>query len=106
MKVIIPEKKLEEIAFKYLDKIFENLERSKGIDSDIVFKYHGKEYGVIGWEKMGNLWVYDKFVNNISSIIPIEKTKIESIIGKYVENKYNLEVRETLSVYGLDGKLS
>jgi hypothetical protein len=92
MKVIIPEKKLEEIAFKYLDKIFENLERSKGKDSDIVFKYHGKEYGVIGWEKMGNLWVYDKFVNNISSIIPIEKTKILKIISRYIKDRYKLEV--------------
>ena len=61
MKVIIPEKKLEEIAFKYLDKIFENLERSKGKDSDIVFKYHGKEYGM--------LWFFQLMVNSTYTIM-------------------------------------
>ena len=60
----------------------------------------------MGWEKPDVLYIYYELIDNIFQFIPIEKTKIESIIGKYVENKYNLEVRETLSVYGLDGKLS
>ena len=49
MKVIIPEKKLEEIAFKYLDKKFVNLEKVKGESFNIVFKYPGEEYGILGW---------------------------------------------------------
>ena len=97
MKVIIPENRLEQIIFKYLDVKFKDLEQSKGEYSDIniVFKYLGGERGILGWEKSGMLWIYHKLISNIFSFIPIEKTEIESIIGKYAENRYNLEVRDT-----------
>ena len=95
MKVIIPEKKLEEIAFKYLDKKFVNLEKVKGESFNIVFKYPGEEYGILGWEKSGSLWIYYKLIDNISSFIPIEKSEIQKIIGRYVKDRYNLKVRNT-----------
>ena len=95
MKVIIPEKKLEEIVFKYLDKRFEKLEKVKGESFNIVFKYPGEEYGILGWEKSGLLLIYYKLIDNIFSFIPIEKSEIQKIIGRYVEDRYNLEVRNT-----------
>ena len=98
MKVIIPEKKLEEIVFKYLDKRFEKLEKVKGESFNIVFKYPGEEYGILGWEKSGSLWVYHKLIDNIFSFIPIEKSEIQKIIGRYVEDRFNLKVRFTFAV--------
>ena len=95
MKVIIPEKKLEEIVFKYLDKRFEKLEKVKGKYFDIDFKYPGEEYGILGWEKSGLLWIYYKLIDDIFSFIPIEKSEIQKIIGRYVKDRYNLEVRNT-----------
>jgi len=103
MKVIIPENRLEQIIFKYLDVKFKDLEQSKGEYSDIniVFKYLGGERGILGWEKSGMLWIYHKLINNIFSFIPIEKTEIQSIIGKYVEDRYNLKVRNTATTSSL-----
>ena len=85
----------EQLTFKYLDKKFENLEQSKWKYYDIVFKYPGEDYGTLGWEKSGSLWIYYKLINNISSFIPIEKPEIQKIIGRYVEDRYNLKVTNT-----------
>ena len=97
MKITISENRIEQLIFKYLDKRFVNLEKVKGKYSDIVFKYPGEEYGILGWEKSGMLWIYYKLIDNISSIIPIEKSEIQKIIGRYVEDRFNLEVRNTES---------
>ena len=95
MKVIIPENRIEQIIFKYLDVKLKDLEQSKGEYCDIVFRLPDEKVGILGWES-DVLYIYHKLINNIFSFIPIEKTEIESIIGKYVENRYNLEVRDTL----------
>ena len=100
MKVIIPENRLEQIIFKYLDVKFKDLKQSKGKYYDIVFKYPGEDYGTLGWEKSGSLWIYYKLINNISSFIPIEKPEIQKIIGRYVEDRYNLKVTNTFLFYG------
>jgi len=94
MKVIIPENRLEQLIFKYLDVKFKDLEQSRGEYCDIVFKLPDEKVGILGWES-GVLYIYHKLINNIFSFIPIKKTEIESIIVKYVENRYNLEVRDT-----------
>ena len=94
MKVIILENRVEQIIFKYLDVKLKDLVQSKGEYCDIVFKLPDEKVGILGWES-DVLYIYYKLINTIFSFIPIEKTEIESIIGKYVENKYNLEVRDT-----------
>lgn len=94
MEVIIPENRLEQLIFKYLDVKLKDLVQSKGEYCDIVFKLSDEKVGILGWES-GVLYIYHKLINNIFSFIPIKKTEIESIIVKYVENRYNLEVRDT-----------
>ena len=102
MKVIIPENRIEQLIFKYLDVKFKDLEQSKGEYSDIniVFKYPSEERGILGWEKPGDLYIRYKLIDTIFQFIPIENNEIESIIGKYVENRYNLEVRRTVAIEG------
>ncbi len=95
MKVIIPENRLEQIIFKYLDVKFKDLEQVKGKNFDIVFRFPDEEYGILGWKRPGDLYIYYKLIDNIFSFIPIKKTEIQMIIGRYVGSRYNLEVRDT-----------
>jgi hypothetical protein len=97
MKVIIPENRLEQLIFKYLDVKFKDLEQSKGGSHDIIFKIPGEEYGVLGWEKTGFLFIYGKIIDNIQSFIPLKYPETNNIIGRYVEDRYNLKVRFTPS---------
>jgi hypothetical protein len=92
MEVIIPENRIEQIIFKYLDVKFKDLEQSRGIYYDIVFRFPDEEYGILGWDRPDTLSIYRKLIDNIFSFIPIKKTEIEKIIGRYVESRYNLEV--------------
>ena len=54
MNVIIPESRLDEIMFKYLDFKFKDLEQVKGKHVDIIFFNSNERYktlGVLGWEE-------------------------------------------------------
>jgi hypothetical protein len=93
MKVIIPESRLEEIIFKYLDEKFKDLEQLKGRYYPKIFKLPNEEFGIMGKEGK-RLLVNYKLTNKILSFIPIKKTEILKIIGRYVEDRYNLEVKK------------
>ena len=95
MKITISENRLEQMIFKYLDVKFKDLKKVKGKYYDIVFKYPGEEFGILGWKKPGLLWIYYKLIDNIFSFFPIEKSEIQNIIGRYVEDRYNLKVTNT-----------
>ena len=97
MKYIINENRLEQMVFKFLDSKFENLEQVKGKYYDIIFRFPGEEYGVLGWDKSGDFYINNRFIDDISSFFPIEKTDIEKIIGRYVEDRYNLRVINTFN---------
>jgi hypothetical protein len=60
MKYLITENRLNNIIFKYLDVKYGALEQKKGVDYDIVFAFPGEKYGVLGWKKIGDLYVYYK----------------------------------------------
>ena len=93
MKVIIPESRLEEIIFKYLDEKFKDLEQIKGRIVAKIFKLPSEKFGIMGLERK-RLLVNYKLTNQILSFIPIKKTEIQKIIGRYVEDRYNLEVKK------------
>ena len=92
MKVIIPESRLEQIIFKYLDVNFKDLEQIKGRIVPKIFKLPNEEFGIMGKEGK-RLLVNFKLTNKILSFIPIKKIEILKIIGRYVEDRYNLEVK-------------
>jgi hypothetical protein len=97
MKYIITESKLNNIIFKYLDMKYGALEQKKGRYSDIVFTFHGEEYGVLGWEKSGDLYVCYELRYEISNLFGLENVNSLRVIGKWVEDKYNLKVTNTYS---------
>jgi predicted metal-dependent hydrolase len=100
-----PENRLEEIIFKYLDVKFKDLEQIKGSTNfdehvDVFFRFPDEKLAMLAWYKnrygaKGYLKIYPKIIGNIRSLIPIENIEFSKIIGKYVENRYNLAVQDT-----------
>ena len=96
MKYIITENRLDKVIFKFLDTNYGALEQKKGKFVDIVFHFTGEEYGVLGWKKPGDLYVYYKLRDEISDYFGLEKVDSLKVIGKWVEDRYNLKVIDTI----------
>ena len=99
MKYIITENRLNKVIFKYLDDRFEGVEQFIGSNYDIVFKLPNEEYGILGWEKSGTLYILNQLVDDISNLFGLDDTDSETVISKYVEDTYNLKVSHTKRIY-------
>ena len=98
MKYIIPQDKIDKVVFKYLDLNLKGLEKIKPKNyKGIVFAYPDEEYGILGLTKNGTLYIYYKLINEISSTFGMDKSDSKSIIGRWVSNRYQLEVINTRS---------
>ena len=95
MKYIITESKLNNIIFKYLDMKYGALEPKRGEYSDIIFAFPDEEYGKLGWEKSGNLYVFNKLRDEISNYFGMDNNDSLRVISKWVEDRYNLKVINT-----------
>ena len=96
MKYIITENKLNNVIFKYLDVKLDGIEEKKGKFYDIVFIFPDEEYGMLGWEKSGDLYVSYELRDEISEYFGLEKDDSLRVIGKWVEDRYNLKVMNTI----------
>jgi len=96
MKYIISENRLNNIIFKFLDSKYGDLEQKKGKYSDIILYFSGEEYGVLGWKKSGDLYVYYELRDEISNYFGLESDDSLMVIGKWVEDRHNLKVINTL----------
>jgi hypothetical protein len=99
VKYIITENRLDKVIFKFLDTNYGALEQKKGKLVDIVFHFPGEEYGVLGWKKPKDLYVYYKLRDEISDYFGLEKVDSLKVIGKWVEDRYNLKVIDTHLLY-------
>ena len=100
MKYIIPQDKIEKIVSKYLDLQYGDLEKYGPIYYEgIVFKRPNddSEYGVMGWEKPGALYIHYKLIEEISSMFSMEDIDSKELIGKWVEDRYKLKVVYTIA---------
>ena len=96
MKFKLTEHQLKKIIFKYLDLNLKGLEKRKPMHyKGIVFTYPDDRNGILGYEKNGTLYIYYKLIYEISSIFGIDKSDSESIIGRWVSDRYQLEVINT-----------
>jgi hypothetical protein len=95
MKYIITENKLNNIILKYLDTKLDGFETRKGEYVDIVFVFPDEEYGMLGWKKSGDLYVFYKLRDEISDYFGLEKDDSLRVIGKWVEDRHNLKVINT-----------
>ena len=102
MKYIIPENKLDKVVFKYLDNTLKGLEKRKPkYFKGYVFVYPDKEDGILGWKNDGTLYIYEELIDEISSGFGLNRNDSESIIGRWVSDRYQLEVKNTLLKYCL-----
>jgi hypothetical protein len=95
MKYVITESKLERVIFKYLDMKLDGIEKRKGIFIDTVFGFPNEKYGVLGWEESGILEINYELINEIENLFGYELPETLNIIVRYVEDRYNLEVKDT-----------
>ena len=93
------ENRLNNIIFKFLDVKYGALEQKKGKRVDIIFYFPGEEYGKLGWEKSGDLYVFYELMDEISNYFGLEKVDSLKVIGKWVEDRYNLKVINTPTFY-------
>ena len=67
MKYVIPQERLDKIIFKYLDNVSKGLEKKNAMfHVGFVFKYPDEQYGILGWENHGELYIKRLFVHEIS----------------------------------------
>lgn len=97
-KIIIPENKLEEIVFKYLDVKLKDVKQLEGQYFDVIFKLPGYDTGIIGYNDLSNvLNINGKLIDDVFSIIPIEKTQIMRLIANYVVTKYRVNITRVMN---------
>jgi len=96
MEYKIPQDKIDKIIFKYLDNNLKGLEKRKPkYYEGIVFAYPDEEYGILGWKKGGTLYVHYVIIDEIFSVFKLEESDIESLIGRWVSDRLQLEVKNT-----------
>jgi hypothetical protein len=96
MKYIIPENKLDKIIFKYLDLNLKRLEKRKAKYYDgIIFAYPDEEYGILGYENNGTLYIYYKLIDEIPSTFGLDESESELLIGRWISDRNQLEVTNT-----------
>ena len=98
MKYIIPENKLDNIVFKYLDiNLKKGLEKRKSKHhKGYVFAYPDKKFGILGYENNGTLYVYNGLIEEISSVFGLKESDSKSVIGRWASDRLQLEVKNTL----------
>ena len=99
MKYIITESRLDNVIFKYLDWRLNGLEKRKGINTDIIFAFPNEEYGLLSWKKSGILYVFYELMDGIKNMFGLENSDALNVIGRYVEDRYNLKVGYTSSSF-------
>ena len=96
MKYIIPENKVDKVIFKYLDLNLKGLEKRKPKFYDgFVFAYPDEEFGILGYENNGNLYVYYGLIEEISNGFGLEYSDSKSLISRWVSDRLQLEVINT-----------
>ena len=101
MKYIITESKLNNIVFKYLDSLnyliidngkkYNNYIYFLNDESDVraqISVYHKNAFGEI------RNWVYvdSDLINLINQFIPIQKSQLPKVIGRWVGDKLGLDI--------------
>ena len=97
-KITIPENKLEQMIFKYLDTKFKDVKKSEGQYFDVIFKIPGYDIGMVGYNNLSNvLNINGKLIDDVFSFVPIEKMKIMELIANYIVMKYHVNITRVMN---------
>jgi hypothetical protein len=96
MKYIIPQNKIDNIIFRYLDLNLKGLEKKKAKHYEgIIFAYPDEKHGILGYENNGTLYIYKGHIDEISSTFGLDESDSESVIGRWVSDRFQLEAINT-----------
>ena len=89
MKYIIPQSRLNELIFKYLD--MQDMSVTKYANAIFFAENVGDKYGVLKYDN-GYLYILKRFVDKISNMFSLPEEDIEWIISSWVENTFDVKV--------------
>ena len=92
MKYLITENRLNDIIFKYLNAKLDGIEQKEGSILNIVFVFPNEDYGMLGYNRTGDLVIRYKFAKEISDFFGIEYDDSKMIIGKWVQDRFDKKV--------------
>ncbi len=97
MKYKITQDQLDKLAFPFLDREFEGIEKYnvKYFDG-IVFKKPDEEYGVLAYKKDGTLLIHYDIIKKINSFFSLNYRDTLSLIKRWAEDRLQIEVINTL----------
>ena len=103
MKYIITESKLENVAIKYLNKVYGDLEEYKtDKHPDSVFFVKDKKIYMEQDLENDDLWIdYYTIWSDLENTFSLEDDEIQSIIKDWVQVTYNLRGVTPIQVFGL-----
>ena len=93
MKYEIPQDRLDKIIFKYLDVNLKGLKKRKPkYYKGIVFAYPDEEFGILGWENDGSLYIFDDLIDKISDVFGLEFDDSKELVGRWVSDRLQLDI--------------
>ena len=105
MKYIIPQDKIDKIAFRYLDMYIKGLERRNAKHYEgIVYGFPDEEYGILGYENDGTFYIYYDLIDEISSNLGLKESDIKSVITRWATDRLQLDVINTIYTVELFSK--
>ena len=101
MKYIINKHTLDNTVFTYLDIMLGDLEKRKPkYYEGIIFAHPDKELGISGWENDGTLHIFYELVDEISSTFGLQHNDSKKLIGRWVSDRFQLEVNGFSKLFG------
>jgi len=98
MKNIIPQDKIDNIVFRYLDNTLKNLEkRNAKYYKGIVYGFPDEEDAILGYKNDGTLYVYHELIEEISNGFGLKDSDSKSLISRWVSDRFQLDVMNTMS---------
>ena len=102
MKYKIPQDRLDNIVFKYLDLNLKGLEKKKNYRGfgGIVFAYPNEDYAKLGFER-GILYVNHEIINEITDNFGLKDDDSRELFGRWASNRFQIEVKSISKLYGV-----
>jgi hypothetical protein len=101
MKYLITESKLDNVVFKYLDNqdfiIKKSPKTSFGFSNIIHFLNSSEDLytdSLINFYRDGDCWINHELIDEITTFFSLDFNDSKYIIGRWVENKLDTNVRE------------
>jgi hypothetical protein len=95
MEYLATNNRLYKSIFKFLDIKLTDIELRKDAYGGILFIFPNEQYGLLGWRDTSILGISHKLVEQVQKMFDLEKDYIYGVIGRYIEDRYKLEVNDT-----------